>query len=115
MPWYAERKQRCLDQIWATALDILRAGRDVVLELGLVERSSRERFYAQVEGAGCELTVYLLDAPRDVRRERVRRRNREKGSTYAMDVPDAFFELASDAWESIDESELDRCDVRVIA
>lgn len=115
MPWYAERKQRCLAQIWATALDILRAGHDVVLELGLVERSSRERFYAQVESAGCELTVYLLDAPRDVRRERVRRRNREKGATYAMDVPDAFFELASDAWESIDESELDRCDVRVIA
>lgn len=96
--WYAERKERCLSQIWATSLDILGAGQDVVLELGLVEAASRERFYALVESAGYELTIYLLDAPCDVRRERVRQRNKEKGPTYAMDVPDAFFDLASDHW-----------------
>jgi len=114
MPWYVERKQRCLEQIWATAQEILRAGHDVVLELGLVERRSREQFYAQVESAGYALTIYLLDAPRDVRRERVRQRNREKGLTYAMDVPDAFFELASDAWEPMSEDELERYGVRMV-
>lgn len=61
-----------------------------------------------------ELTIYLLDAPRDVRRERVRQRNREKGPTYAMEVPDAFFELASDYLEPIDEFERERYNVRVI-
>src|SRR5512142_1937894 len=71
MQWYAERKERCLSQIWATALDILGAGHDVVLELGLLESASRERLYALVESAGSELTIYLLDAPRVVRRERV--------------------------------------------
>lgn len=115
MPWYVERKERCIAHIWATALDILGTGHDVVLELGLVERASRKRFYALVDDAGYDLTVYLLDAPRDVRRERVRQRNREKGPTYTMEVPDAFFELASDAWEPIAEAEKEWCEVQVVA
>lgn len=114
MRWYAERKERCLAQMWATALDILSAGHDVVLELGLVEVASRNRFYSLVESAGYELSIYLLDAPRDVRRERVRQRNREKGATFAMEVSDAFFELASDCWEPLGEVELERYEVRWI-
>src|SRR5579859_6807812 len=90
MKWYIERKERCMAQIWAAALEVLDAGHDVVLELGLVERASRERFYSLVQDAGYELTIYALDAPREVRRERVRKRNQEKGATYAMDVPEVF-------------------------
>lgn len=48
MEWYAARKARCMAQIWITACEVLDTGRDVVLELGLVERASRESFYAQV-------------------------------------------------------------------
>jgi predicted kinase len=114
MKWYIERKERCMTQIWATALDVLDAGHDVVLELGLVERTSRERFYSLVQEAGHELIIYVLDAPRDVRRERVRKRNQEKGPTYAMDVPEAFFDMASDRWEPIDEIERELHDVRAV-
>ncbi len=115
LPWYVERKQRCLAQIWTTALEILGAGHDVVLELGLVERASREHFYAQAEQAGYPLTLYVLDAPREVRRERVKARNRDKGATYAMEVPDAFFEMASDRWEPLDALELEFQDVRMVS
>ncbi|BDU18939.1 AAA family ATPase [Dyella sp. GSA-30] len=115
MEWYVTRKARCLDQIWEAAKEVLNAGHDVVLELGLVEKASREHFYARVTEAGYELTIYLLDAPRDIRRERVRRRNLEKGTTYAMDVPDAFFEMASDHWQPMDDIERDMYDVRVIS
>ncbi len=114
MEWYAARKARCMAQIWITACEVLDTGRDVVLELGLVERASRESFYAQVREAGYDLAVYLLDAPRDVRRDRVRQRNREKGPTFSMDVPDAFFELASDHWEPMDQTECEIYDVQVI-
>jgi len=61
------KEERCLAQMWATALDILSAGQDVVLELGLVEVASRNRFYSLVESAGYELSIYLLDTPCDVR------------------------------------------------
>lgn len=59
-------------------------------------------------------STYLLDAPRDVRPERVRQRNREKEPTYARDVSDAFFERASDYREPINEVERERYDVRAI-
>lgn len=114
MEWYAARKARCLDQIWVTAREVLDTDRDVVLELGLVEKASREHFYAQVREAGYDLVVYLLDAPRDVRRDRVRQRNREKGATFSMEVSDAFFELASDHWEPMDQIECEIYDVQII-
>ena len=115
MQWYIERKQRCIDQIFKVARDVVTAGSDVVLELGLIEQSSRLAMYDRLDAAACAYTVYVLDAPRDVRRERVRTRNRERGETFAMEVPDAFFELASDLWQAPDEFECEGRDVRFIA
>ena len=104
--WYVERRDRCLDQIWRVASAISERGTGVVLEIGLIQRRDREAFYDRVAAAGCELEVYLLDAPREVRRERVIRRNEERGVTFAQVVPLEFFELASDMWEPPDDAEL---------
>lgn len=104
-PWYQARKDRCIDQIWDVTEELLDLDSDVVLELGLVQRAAREAFYARVDAAGRELRVLVLDAPREVRRERVRRRNTARGETFAMEVSDEVFEQASDAWEAPDETE----------
>lgn len=109
--WYLERKERCLRQIWKLAEGIVRAGGDVVLELGLIDRQSRARFYDQVDIAGVDLRLYVLDAPREVRRARVRERNTQRGPTFSMEVPDAFFELASDGWQPVDAIEAEGRDV----
>ena len=37
MPWYLERKDRCLEQIWRVTCDLVGAGCPVVMELGLVQ------------------------------------------------------------------------------
>ena len=107
MAWYAERKWRCVEQIWRVARALGEGGQDAILELGLLTREERQAFYARVAAAGLGLKVYVLDAPRALRRERVRRRNAERGPTYRMVVPDAIFELASDRWEPPDEAEQD--------
>jgi predicted kinase len=86
----------------------------VVLEIGLLRRSEREALYGRVERMGAGLTVYVLDAPREVRWERVQRRNEERGETFHVEVPRAFFELASDQWEPPDEDERRGRDVRVM-
>lgn len=106
MPWYLERKARLLDHIWNHAQAVLACGTPPVLELGLVQRRSREDFYKRAREARVELKLYLLDASRDVRRERVMRRNVEKGPTFSMVVPAPFFEMASDVWEEPDELEI---------
>ncbi len=106
MPWYIEHKARLVDHIWNHAQALLACGVPPVLELGLVQRHSREDFYQRIREAGVELAPYLLLASRDVRRERVMRRNVEQGATFSMVVPAPFFEMASDVWEAPDDLEI---------
>lgn len=106
MPWYVERAARAVDVIWQVALDVLGTGTSVVLEIGLLARRARAAFYARADAAGIRVVLHVVDAPRDVRRARVERRNRERGDTFSMVVPPEIFELASDLWEPPDDDEL---------
>lgn len=114
MEWYLERAARCIDQIWRVAGSLIAVGTDVILELGLIRRDDRERLFERVDAAGHALRVYVLDAPREVRRERVERRNRDQGATFSMLVPPHFFELASDLWQPLDDDECEGRDVRFV-
>jgi uncharacterized glyoxalase superfamily protein PhnB/predicted kinase len=105
MEWYVERAARAVDQIWSVALSITALGGDVLLEIGLLRRDQREAFYYRVADLGLALVIHVLDAPRDVRRERVLQRNQERGATFSMIVPPEVFELASDLWQPLDATE----------
>lgn len=102
--WYLERRDRCRRLIWDLTLNAVDCAADVLLEIGLVGQQERTTFYEQVRAEGLALRVYLVDASRDVRRERVAQRNRLPGP-FAQIVPPEFFERASDAWEPPSESE----------
>lgn len=104
LAWYLERRDRCRELLWNVALDVLRCGTDVFLEIGLLGVAEREAFYSRARGENLTLAVHLLDAPREARRERVLRRNQEPGP-YTQVVPLEYFERASDAWEPPPESE----------
>lgn len=110
--WYVERRDRCLEQIWAVAVSVLAVGTNVVLEIGLIQRGERAAFYERVDEVAHPLTIHVVDAPRAVRRERVARRNVEQGETFSMVVPPHFFELASDMWQPPDDVECSERDVR---
>lgn len=113
--WYVERRQRCQEQIWSVAKAACATGSDVVLELGLLRRDERERFYRRADEASLGLAIHVLDAPRDVRRERVMQRNAAQGETFSMVVPLEFFELASDLWQPLADDECEGRDVRLLA
>jgi predicted kinase len=114
MEWYVERTRRCIDQIWRVTTNIIEAGTDVVLEIGLILRRDRERLYQRLDATSYELTIHVLDAPRDERWERVQRRNQERGETFSMVVPPHIFELASDMWEPPGDDECRGRDVRFV-
>lgn len=105
MPWYLERKDRLVDLIWAHSLEVLAANTDVILELGLVQRQPRTAFCLRARDQGFPPALHIVNAPRELRRERVRRRNVEQGPTFSMIVPDPLFDIASDLWEAPDEFE----------
>jgi len=114
MEWYVERAARCIDQIWRIASSLISVGTDVILEIGLIRRDDRSRLFERVDAAGHALTVHVLEAPREVRRERVERRNRDQGATFSMVVPPHFFELASDLWQPLDDDECEGREVRFV-
>lgn len=109
--WYVERAARAVEQIARVTTAIVDTGVDVVLEIGLLQRREREDFYRRMKGVGVGLTLYVVDAARDVRRERVEKRNHARGPTFSMVVPPAIFELASDRWEP---PEADECEGRAV-
>lgn len=102
--WYLERRERCRGLLWQVALEVLRGGMDVFLELGLVTAADREASYERARAEDVELVILLVEAPRAVRRERVLLRNQAAGPLTQV-VPMEFFERASDLWEPPSESE----------
>ena len=114
MPWYAERAERCIEQILATSSALVASGTNVILEIGLLDLRARARFFERARAAGFQLTIHAMDAPRDVRRDRVEARNRERGATFSVVVPLDIFELASDLWEPLAPDECEGRDVRFV-
>lgn len=79
IPWYIERKDRLIELIWNHSKRLLDSGCEVILELGLIQ-APRIDFCSRVQSEGYNLTIHVLDAPIEVRRERVRQRNQNKPS-----------------------------------
>jgi len=113
--WYMQRKARLVDLIWNHALALAASGATPILELGLVQRQSRADIYRRAREAGVALRVCVLEASRDLRRERVARRNEEKGPTFSMVVSEAIFEMASDMWERPDDTEIEENRIELIS
>jgi predicted kinase len=105
LDWALPRTERCEQQIWAVARQLLALGVDVILELGFFKRAQRARVRAHVTDAGAEATIHVLDVPRELRRERVRARN-QGSATLTVEVDDAMFDWAEDYYEPLDDDEL---------
>ena len=115
VPWYLERKDRLLDLMWTHAREVAATGVSPILELGLIQRQARIDFYERARRDGATLTVHLLDAPIEVRWERVDHRNENKGDTFSMVVSRQVFDAASAMWEHPDEDEIREYGVEVLA
>ena len=105
LDWALPRTQRCEQQIWNVARQLLALGTDVVLEVGSFTRAQRTRSRELARHAGIPIEAHVLDVPREVRRERVRLRN-QGSATYTVEVDGAMFDWAEGYYEPLDESEL---------
>ena len=112
--WYTTCKQRCIEQIWKVATDVMALSGNVVLELGLVQKLDREAFYERVDRTNHELKVYLLDTPFNERWRRVQQRNSEQAGTFKMQVSEEMFQLANSFWEEPEEREIRERDIEFV-
>ena len=87
-------------------MDIAAAGRDVVLDLGLAQAQKREELRERAQLAGHAVQWHFVDAPLDLRRERVLARNVERGETFAFEVTPAMFDFMEARFEPPTDDEL---------
>ncbi|KIG16525.1 hypothetical protein DB30_04438 [Enhygromyxa salina] len=107
--WMMERVGRCEAQIWSVAEQALALGVDVILDLGFTTREHREQHRARALALALEVevAVHYLDAPAELRRTRVRRRNGERDpAVFAFEVTEAMFEFMEPRFEPPDANEL---------
>jgi len=91
--WAVARAVRCEARIMAVSRDVLDLGLDVIWDMGFMERSQRDRIFADAARMPHGARVHALDAPADERRARVMQRNVEKPDGYVMDVTTAIFDF----------------------
>jgi predicted kinase len=103
--WYNTRKERCIKLILKTSEELLKADSDVILELGLILRVDREIVFKFIDEKNYDLKMYVIDANKETRRNRVLKRNVEKGETYSMEVPEQIFETADYMWQPLEDDE----------
>lgn len=104
--WFAERINRCEDQIWDVSAQLLQRDVSVIFDWGFIRRERRDQA-AEIAGElGYATQWHVLDVPLDIRQRRVADRNAQQGETFAFSVTPAMFAFAERMYEAPDRSEL---------
>jgi len=77
-PWMIERVNRCYEQIWQVSEQILAINGSVILDLGFTTKSQRDIFSNRAKEININPEIHYLDAPKNIRKKRVDKRNIEK-------------------------------------
>lgn len=109
LAWVLTRVQRCEAQMWEMCLQVLDSGRDVVLDQGFMTEADRTRVRLLAGQSGYQVSSYFIDADLQLRRERVMRRNTEKGETYAFEVTGPMFDAMEARFERPSPKEQEQC------
>jgi predicted kinase len=104
--WMMARVERCEAQIWSTAAAVMATGASVVLDLGLMRRSDRQRVAEIARACELPLQFHFVTAPAEVRRARVLERNRNRSETFAVEVTPDMFAFIERVYEEPDADEL---------
>ncbi len=91
--WAMERVERCKTQMRVVAEPLIKKDINLVLEFGYGDVQSRKDCHDWARSLVAEVVVHYVDAPLEVRRERFKERNAEKGSTFTIEVTEEMFDF----------------------
>lgn len=104
--WMVERLERCETQMWELCKQFIAQGKEIVLDLGFIKRSQRDKFRQLAEEIQTPTRLYYLCASEQIRRQRVSVRNEEKKGTYSFEITDLMFNFVEAWFEPPTEEEL---------
>ncbi|HTV95426.1 MAG TPA: ATP-binding protein [Steroidobacteraceae bacterium] len=106
--WSMERVERCHTLMWMMAARIAARGVPCILDAGLGQASSRDRFVRMATELGLSTRLHFLDAPVEERWRRVAARNSARGAAHRLpfDVTREMFDFVETLWEPPTDAEL---------
>ena len=105
LEWAVTRIDRCETQMWALAKQLILRDVDVVFDVGLSRRDSRDRIRTLTAQTRAESKLHYLDVSTEIRKARVLERLKEtSGSSFAIDG--AMFDLMERLFEPPSDDEL---------
>lgn len=106
LEWFLERIERAEEMIIELVQQLENSKTDSILDLGLSKFEHREKFRKFAKSNGYELKTHFLDIPKEIRLERVMKRNNEKGPTFEFEVSKEDFDFMENWFEQPDEKEM---------
>ena len=104
--WFLERIDRAEEVMQDLILQLENSGVDSILDVGLSKFKHREKYRKFAKENNIEVKVHFLNIPKEIRKERVLKRNLEKGITFEFEVTNGNFECMENWFEARLETEL---------
>jgi predicted kinase len=106
LEWALERVERCENQIWSVSKVLLTKKNPVVFDLGFSKKTQRDKFRKLILDAGFSAQIHYLDVDVQVRKKRVRERNKDLEKGLSIHVSDETFDWMENYFETPTEDEL---------
>ncbi|NQX91670.1 MAG: ATP-binding protein [Flavobacteriales bacterium] len=106
LTWFLERIDRAEKVILDLIVQLESVNTNSILDLGFSKFEHREKFRAFAAANGYETKTHFLDISKEIRKDRVLNRNKEKGSTYQFEVSMEDFEFMEYWFERPSEEEI---------
>ena len=100
LDWFLERIDRSEAMIQNLAVQLDDIGVDVILDLGFSKSSHREKFRVFAKKKSIAVQLHYLDIPKKIRKERIVKRNIEKGATFEFEVSNEDFDFMESWFEN---------------
>lgn len=107
LEWFLERIDRAEEMIIELVQQLENSKTDSILDLGLSKFEHREKFRKFAKSNGYEVKTHFLDISKEIRLERVMKRNNEKGATFEFEVNKENFDFMENWFEQPSEKEMD--------
>ncbi|MEZ5007973.1 MAG: ATP-binding protein [Chitinophagales bacterium] len=106
LEWFLERIERAENVIMDLVKQLENSKTDSILDLGLSKFEHREKFRKFADLNNYQLTMHFLDISKDIRLNRVMKRNAEKGQTFEFEVTKENFDFMENWFEKPTEEEM---------
>ena len=104
--WFLERIERAELLMQDLILQLENSGVDSILDVGLSKHSHREKYRNFAKENNLKVKTHFLDISKNIRKERILKRNLEKGTTFEFEVSEDNFEFMETWFEPLTEEEL---------